>query len=306
MAQEEDIIDRGDFIEDDDSEEIEELEEEEDTSEGEEEDTDEGDDEDSSDEETEDEEEESPKKQTRVPKSRLDEVIRQREEARDRSAWLEEQLEKLIANQTAQQKKEQQAPPESTYDFDAAEEAYINLIIEGDTAKAAKLRQEITREQNKQFQSLLADIENKAVNKAKGESTAHLESERFLSAIESMEVKYPFLDNHSKQYNEEAVDTVNTLLAGYVAAGKTKVEALNLAVKKVVPMYEVKVTKPSLGTQRKTEAGKKAAQAAKQQPAKTKSSTTKSVDMNTVNVAKMSEKDFSKLSAKEKSILRGD
>jgi len=37
-----------------------------------------------------------------------------------------------------------------------------------------------------------------------------------------MEVKYPYLNFKDKAYNEEAVDTVNTLLAGYVAAGKSK------------------------------------------------------------------------------------
>lgn len=297
---EEEYVDRGDIIEDEDSEEIEEIEEVGEDVEDQEEDGE--DDDDSSESEEEEEEPEPPQKPIKIPKARLDEVVRQREEARDRVSWLEEQLEKLISNQTKKETK----TTEPTYDFDLAEETYINLIIEGDVAKASKLRQEINAKQREHYQTLLSEIEDKATSKAKGESSAYIEHEKFVTAISNMESKYPYLDADSKQYNEEAVDTVNTLLAGYIAAGKTKIEALALAVKKVVPMYEQKSTKSTLGSQRKTEAGKKAAQAAKQQPTKTKSTSTKSVDMDVVNVAKMSERDFKKLSAKEKSILRGD
>jgi len=72
-----------------------------------------------------------------------------------------------------------------------------------------------------------------------------------------MESKHPFLDHKSKSYNEEAVDTVNTLLAGYIAAGKGKVESLQLAISKVVPLYTKKEVKTSIGEQRKVDAGKK-------------------------------------------------
>jgi hypothetical protein len=302
---EEEVVDRGDFFEGSDEDEVEELENEEVESEEDDEES-EGDDEESEEEVEEEEEVVVPKKEPRIPKSRFDEINNRMKEANERNLWLEEQLEKLI-NQSAQSSK-QVAPKEPDlpkYDYDTAEEEYINLIIGGDIAKATKLRNEINNYRQQDLQALISGIKSEASDNAKSQSSQLLEKERFENSIATMESKYPFLNNNNKAYNEEAVETVNTLLAGYLASGKGKVESLQLAIKKVLPLYEKAGTKVSLGDQRKTEAGKKAAQASKQQPTKAKSSTRTS-DMGLVNINKMSDRDFSKLTAKEKSILRGD
>jgi len=293
----EEELDRGDLYDGDQDEDIEELEETDD---------DESDDSEvSEDIEEEEEEPEIPKKEIKIPKSRFDEVIRQREEAKERNLWLESQLEKLI-----EQSAKKAAEPEITlpsYDFDEAEERYISLIIEGETSQASKLRAEIDKQRQAELRVLIASITESATSKAKSESAEVIEQERFSTLIESYENKYKFLNTNAKEYNEEAVDTINTLLAGYVASGKTKVEGLKLAVAKVAPLYTSPVqSKPTLGNQRKVEAGKKAAKAANSQPTKTKSVSTRSVDSETIAVAKMSDRDFSKLTEKEKRILRGD
>jgi hypothetical protein len=310
MSIEEEEVDRGDFFEGSDDDESEELEGEEESEEGEGSDEGDEDDGDSTDNEEEYEEEEEvvpPKKEPRIPKSRFDEVNNRMKEAAERNLWLEEQLEKLINQSQQSQQRQEPKPPEAPkYDYDAAEEEYINLIIGGDIAKATKLRNEINTYHNKDLQELISGIKNEASDNAKSQSSQLLEKERFESSIVNMESKYPFLNHKAKDYNEEAVETVNTLLAGYLAAGKGKVESLNLAIKKVLPLYEKKAgTKVSLGDQRKTEAGKKAALASKHQPVKQKS-VTRTTDMGQVNINKMSDRDFSKLTAKEKSILRGD
>jgi hypothetical protein len=300
MAQVEDdeYIDRGDDFEGSEDEEEQEDQDEEDQEEDGEDDEGDGVEDD------EDQEEEPPKKDPKIPKSRLDEVIRQREEAKERNLWLEQQLEKLINQQNKKEEAAKPVVPE--YDFSAAEEKYISLIIEGEIAQATKLRSEISKKQQEQFLSLISEVETKATSKAKSESSEYIEKERFQTSIEIMESKHPFLDHKSKQYNEEAVDTVNTLLAGYIAAGKGKVESLQLAISKVVPLYTKVVTKESVGDKRKAEAGKKAADASKRQPSKTKSSSERGSGFGEVNINKMSEREFSKLTAKEKSILRGD
>ncbi len=308
----EEFDDRGDLFEgtDDNIEELDEdqSDQEEDLESEEEEDSQEDEGDYEEDEEYEEEEvDTSSKKSLKIPKSRFDEVIKQREEARDRSAWLEQQLEKLINNQNQVKQTETSKPIKPVYDFEAAEEQYISLIIEGDVTKATKLRNEINNKQQEAFLELINGVETNATNKAKSESSQYIEGERFKIAIESMENKYPYLNFQSDSYNEEAVDTVNTLLAGYVAAGKPKTEALKLAINKVRPLYEKKVVKQSLGEKRKVIAGKKAADASKRQPIKTKtSSNSKVADLGTVDINRISEKDFSKLTAKEKSILRGD
>jgi hypothetical protein len=294
-------LDRGDNYEDDEDqdESIDEVEETDD---------DESDEADIDLDEEEEEEEEAPPKEIKIPKSRLDEVIKQREEAKERNLWLEAQLEKLIA-QSVETKKEAEKIIEtvSTYDFEDAENRYVNLIIEGETSKAAKLRTEIEKERQTELKNLISSLSKSASEDAKNQSSAIIEEGKFNNLVENFESKYKFLDSESKEYNEEAVDTVNTLLAGYVAAGKSKAEGLKLAVGKVAPLYtKVVETKQSLGNKRKVEAGKKAAQAANSQPTKTKSVSTRQVDKEGVNVSKMSEKEFSQLTEKEKRILRGD
>lgn len=260
--------------------------------------------------EEEEEEVEKPKKEIKIPKSRFDEVIAQREEAKERNLWLEAQLEKLINSQKVNEVVAPVKTKEPEYNFEEAEERYVNLIIEGEIAKATKLRSEIDKARQESLKAIISEITESVTSRAKSESSALLDEEKFNTLIENFENKYKFLDTSSDEYNEEAVDTVNTLLAGYVAAGKTKAEGLRLAVNKVAPLYEktkeVKDVKQSLGNKRKVEAGKKAAQAANSQPTKTKSVSTRTVDKETVNVAKMSEKEFAQLTEKEKRILRGD
>jgi len=304
MAIEEEV-DRGDLFEDSD-EDIEEIEETEDEVE-EEESEDEENEEDDIEEDEVEEEVVAPKKEPRIPKSRFDEINNRMKDATERNLWLEEQLEKLINQNTQQQKQEEPKVPEAPkYDYDAAEEEYINLIISGDITKATKLRNEINTFHQKDLEILISGIENKASDNAKSQSSLLLEKERFENSIANMESKYPFLNHKDKAYNEEAVETVNTLLAGYLAAGRGKVESLQMAIKKVLPLYEKKVpAKATLGNQRKVEAGKKAAQASKQQPVKGKT-TSRTSDMGKVNINTLTDRDFSKLTAKEKSILRGD
>lgn len=296
--EEEDEGDRGDNF-DDEEEDTESIEEED------QEDSDE--DEDEEVEEDEEEEDPTPKKEPRIPKSRLDEVIQQREDAKERNLWLEAQLEKLINASNKQEAPVEKEIEVSTFDFDKAEEDYISLVIEGEISKATKLRNDINKERRAEMLSLISNIESKVTSKAKQDSTATIEQERFDNYIDVLETKYPFLNSKSKEHNEEAVETVNTLLAGYISAGKTKTEALKLAVNKVAPFYnkEELPVKKSLGNKRTIEAGKKAAKAASAQPIKVKSGSTRSSDP-TVNINKMSERDFSKLTDKELRVLRGD
>lgn len=298
------------FVEDEDFEELEPLDRGDDLEDEELDEEDLEDDEDLDDEdlEEEEEEEEPPKKEPKIPKSRLDEVIQQREEAKERALWLESQLEKLISQSQTQQPKIPEQPV-STYDFAKAEEEYVGLIIDGEIAKASKLRSEIDKARREEMMVIISGVKESVASQAKAEGSALLEDERFNTMIINFESKYKFLDTSSKDYNEEAVETVNTLLAGYVSAGKSKSEALSLAVKKVAPLYSNEVEKKqTLGNARKVAAGKKAVEASKSQPpkARTTANSSKSVDLETLDIKKMSDREFNKLTAKELKILRGD
>jgi len=272
------------------------------------EDEDQGDRGEESDEEGEDEVEEEDK---RIPRSRLNQVIKQRDEEKQRSIWLEQQLERLIENGTKKEVKEEEEvekPPE--YDFDTSEEKYVDLLIEGDTKGAAALRREINKAQQASFEHKFKIVKEEAQQTAKTESTESIEQDRFDSLVDNYENKHSFLDLDSDDYNEEAVETVNTLMAGFQAQGKTKSQALKAAVTKVAPMYKkespkVEPRKKGLGN-RKQVARKKAAKASQQQPAKNSGKKTADRDLDELSISSLSEKDFNSLSEKEKKILRGD
>lgn len=295
MDEEEDI-DRGDLIEDEDLNEESDIDDisgeeaEEDTSE---EDLEIDEDEDSSEEVLEDE--------IQIPKSRLDEVIAQRESEKERTRWLEDQLEALInkSNTPAQE----EAPDTPVFDFNKAEEEYANLLIEGETGKAANSRAAIDEARKAEMMTLINSIKESSVEEATSKSQETLENDKFDALINNFENKHAFLNADSGSYNEEAVETVNTLLAGYMSSGKTKTQALSLAVKKVAPMYSEE--KPSIGN-RQAKARKKAAKASNSQPPKGSSLSLDNKDAESIDISKLSEKAYSQLTLKEKRILRGD
>lgn len=295
-------VDRGDIVAEDElNDEIED-----DTTDVDEDETDDAEDEDGSDEDEDDGEDDEGDQNTNIPISRLNEVIAQREAEKERSMWLEEQLEKLIS---------QGAPPapvvkeavKDSYNFAEAEENYASLLIEGETSKAAALRVVIDGERKDEMVALIKQVEASSTEKAASSSKAEIETARFDSLVTKFEGEHSFLDADSDNYNDEAVETVNTLLAGYVASGKTKSQALRLAVQKVSPMYkEEENVKPTLGNKKKIAARKKAAKASNTQPPANVGKRAKNIDRTDVEVSKLSEKAFKNLTLKERKILRGD
>ena len=201
-----------------------------------------------------------------------------------------------------QNKKQEEQLPE--YDFDKAEAEYISLVIEGETEKAQVLRKEINAENKKM---MLALIQNTAKSDEDVKKTvkAEIEEKDFQLMVSTFENKHKFLNPQSKQYNEEAVDTVNTLMRGYLATGVNKAKALEKAVTKTVSMYAIEpTTSKTIGQTRKEEANKKAVQTQKQPSVK--SSTKNNVDLTKFKVSDLNEKQFGSLSKDELRRQRGD
>ena len=299
---------RGDFIEDEEVTDLDDVEDEEedseeDESEDESEDGSEDDDisEDSEEEDEEDEEEgdedEEVKDEPRIPKSRFDSVNQRMQKAEKRAEWLESQLEKLIESSTKVVEKKEEIPE---YDFDAKEAEWVELVIVGDAEKAVRLRKEINnaiaektkREYEKQFET---------VNEiAKKESSTSILEDKFSELVNLYETEYPVLDSASEDYDEDITTTVNTLMSGYLANGKNKIEALRLAVKKIIP-----ATKKSTPV-RKKEAVKRNVRASKQQPNSGLPRGRQDRERKETVVSRLSEKDFASMSAREKAEARGD
>lgn len=320
VEEEEDFEDRGDDYEAEDDEDLEEDEgyedeeedaDEEESDEDEEEvldddeefDDEEGDEDEEFDEDEDDEEEKDD--DPRIPRSRLNEVIRQREEQKQEVAWLKEQLQLVLAQggkKASEEEVQDEAPP---FDFDGAEDQYIDLVLDGDKEQARKLRQQIDNERAKALQKEILKVSEKAESVATAK-TAEVEAARKFETVLNKAVEtYPFLNHKSKAYNEAAVKMANRIMAGYVAEGDSKDEALRKAVKDIVPMYSKTSTK---GKERAKEARKKATTASKQQPTSAaRSAAAKGRrDLSPAKIAKMSEKEFNSLTTREKAALRGD
>jgi hypothetical protein len=270
-------VDRGDPVDDDDETDDEDIEETDDE------------DEDDSDESEDDEEEDSEEtqKDIRIPKARFDEAVRkERERAKaleERTAYLEGILDKLLAQQAKPEE-----PPAPKFDFDEAEENYEQAIFNGELDKARQIRREINKAQEARIQELLTQVEKKAESK-----TAQLtEQQEFNVAIRSALTKYPFLDDKHETYNEEVVQEINALAAGYKSTlGLSSAEALNKAVNKIAAPL-AKTSKTSSETiKKRTEKASKIAK----EPPKTKGSTVKDKSMDQIDWENMTEAQFDKL-----------
>lgn len=287
------------YIEDKDDDEVIELEDRGDTFEDDEdiEVEDEDIDEDVSDEEEIEEEDE-----VNPYQERIDALLKAQEDQAKTNQWLQAQLEKLISGKESTPIKE----PEPQFDYEAAEETYAQLLIENDFAKAAKLRVQIDAARRSEMLELIRNTTKDTNDKVKAYSSEAIIERDFQALIDTLESTHDFLNPKSKKYNAEAVETINTLMAGYAASGNDKVTALKLAVKKASPLYKTSEVTKSIGDVRKQAAGKKAVAAAKSQPVKTRSTSVPMKDQDTVDVFKMSDKEFSKLTDKEIRQLRGD
>lgn len=304
--EEDEEVDRGDVFDDEDDEDDESDDEDEDSGNDNDDDEDDEDDEggdEEEDDEGDDEDDEEQERNRRVPRSRLNEVIKQREAERERSRWLEEQLETLIKSS---KKDEQVAPPEPEFDFDSAEEQYVDLVLEGDKAAARQLRREIDAARAKEVEARFAALKEEAATSAKTMSESAIQEQKYQKVLESALVSHDFLNHESDSYNEKAVKMANKLMNSYIADGMPKGEALAEAVKDIVPLFGKPVDKKA--TDRTKQARKAAVDASKKQPktADRKGTSKSRRDLETINIGKLSEKDFNSLTEREKKALRGD
>ena len=303
-----DELDRGDTLDDDDSED-------EDTEQDEEENEDE-DDEDSLEENDEDDEEDSESsdddEEHRIPKHRLDEVIAQREDARELARKQQDQIDQLLQLVKGKETKDEpKKEPEFTYDFDEAEAKYTEAIIEGESATAAGIRKEIRAAERKLAQIEAQNLSSVAVKEARSEAQRIRDDALFEKAITINEEKYPFLDQGNDDYNDKAVSKINNLYDKFLKAGSTKAEALQEAVDLIAPSYvKEEPVQEGLGKAKPKrspkDARKRNARANNSQPPKMRGKTSKDKSIDEYDITKMSDAQYAKLPADIKRKLRGD
>ena len=151
--------------------------------------------------------EEEPEVETKapmVPKSRLDEVLAKNKE-----------MQKII--QDMEEKPAEDSAP--AYDFVNKEKEYQDLVLEGETDKAAQLREEIRTAERAE---LLSEVQSKM-----GQTVQQDRESRELQqkASEIMEV-FPIFDEKSKSFDEKLTNEVMELRDAFIYQGYGAADSL--------------------------------------------------------------------------------
>ena len=146
-------------------------------------------------------------------------------EVNDAKRAAEARLAAIDAEKAAEKQGE-----ESKYDFDAAEAKYAEFLLDGKTAEAAQLRKEIRGAERAEFEAT-------ARKAAEASATAAQQRRSVEEVIAEATEKYGAFDPDHEEYNEEAVQDVESLFRGYVSAGMSHAQAMSKAISKGVKMY---------------------------------------------------------------------
>jgi len=240
---------------------------------------------------------EKPAKKPMVPKARLDEVL-----AKQKA--LQKQLDEInAANEKAEE------APES-YDFDAKEVEYQNMVLDGETDKAVALRREIRKAEREQLEYEMRQEMSQTVNQDR-QMTA------LQQAANAMEDAYPVFDSNSEVFDQDMTNEVVELRDAFIMKGYEAVDALSKAVKYVVKDHDLDKTveeAPSLAgkAQKTDEVAKKRAEvskklrAAEAQPPELPGESSSNHGEKGIDLSTLTEDEFAALPEATLKRLRGD
>lgn len=242
-----------------------------------------------------------------VPHARFNEVNTRKKELESENEQLRRELAAARSPSQAPAPAAVAAPaPAAQFDPDAKEQEYVAALIEGDAAKASKIRREIN-------DNLVAEAEARADAKAEQRSQAAMLKGEVAETMKA----HPWLDT------EEGADALELIVAARdagIARGQAPHVALRSAVAKIAPKFAPAAAgaagAPPAGAlpgaagkpdTRSTEAVKRgAADSQKQPPSLQTAGVGNRAAEAQLNVEEMSDEQFENLSEAEKKKLRGD
>lgn len=226
-----------------------------------------------------------------IPKARFDEEIKRQ---REQNAELERKLAAL--GDKSSQKATDEDPMAALLERRASlEDALDDAQAEGDrdAIKAARAALRALDLQERQLLVQHAVSSSAAISR---------ETTTYSQAAQEIERNYPELDSNSDQYDAVATENVLALMTGYVQAGKDKATALKQAVATLMGNRT-----PKAGDKRNAAQRNAALDAAdRQSPLKPRFGEAPNERSLAVDVSKLSDAEFSKLSDRHLSLLRGD
>ncbi len=242
-----------------------------------------------------------PDREALIPRSRFDEINERLRE--ERQARQDERQARLDAEARL---REASAPKPPPFDLRAAEKEYLDAVNEGDRDKAADLWNKIREHERHQHTAQMTATLKAEVEQARAQVQLEVMAETLVE-------KYPFLDPAGETANPAAIKEVVEWRDYYIAAKKlSPAQALKQAVSRVVPNYTQTPTPSGTGIAAgmdRTTAQKAAnAKAAAALPPNTAQMGVgeRALRPEKLDVAKMTDKEFSALSEDERAKLRGD
>jgi hypothetical protein len=249
-------------------------------------------------------------KEPKIPKSRFDEQMQVEREAREaaerRAAALEQQLATQQRNQT---QNVQIAEIEAS--IEAMETKHAELLLDGDTAGAAKVMKDI-----RMSERYIARAESDAISTQR--TTQALEAQRVDVSVARLEANYPSLNPDSEAYDGDLVELVLSKQRSLITQeGLTPSAALTLAATTVMKRFggpvEPVVEGKGLGAQqladRKQAQIKKNLDTAAKQPASMKDAgldSDKAGAKAMPDINGMTQDEFAALPASTLAKMRGD
>ena len=237
-------------------------------------------------------------KKPMVPKSRLDEVLAK-----------QKALQKQLDDMKAAQVESPDAPSE--YAFSEKEVEYQNLLLDGESQKAAALRAEIRAAER-------AQLEYELTQKMTQTMTQNQQMTALQQAAADLESGFPVFDQSSDQYNAEYTQEVVDLRDAFIIKGDNAVTALAKAAKFVIREYGLDDSyepTPALASTNKRavdEVAKKRAEvsrklkAAESQPPELSGESSANRGERMLDISVMSEEEFNALPEATIKRLRGD
>ena len=239
-----------------------------------------------------------------IPKARFNEVNEARKEAEARAEALQRELDAYKMQQqpgnAPAPAPTPAAPAAPEFDVDAAEQKYIELLMEGETAEATKLRSQINRHVAAEAAQQAIAIQKEAAARVDLQTVAD-------KAVET----WPYLNTPE---GADALDLIKASRDANIARGMAPAKALQLAVDKIAPKFapaedltppKVDGAKTPVDT-RTTNAIARGTRAAEAQPPVVQAGIGNRATAGTVDVANLTDEQFAALSEAEKAKARGD
>ena len=225
-----------------------------------------------------------------VPKSRLDEVIASKKA-------LQKQLDEI---ETA--KVEQEVLPD--YNFAEKETEYQELVLNGETEKAAELRADIRKAEKAQLMHEVKQEMGTTVQQNQDLMDLQTKAEELMQA-------YPVLDENSANYDQELQGEVLELRDAFVAKGYVPVDALTKAANYVMgpntpaPAPDVAENKQIKEAKQKAQVSKKL-EASKAQPPTLQGEGVNAKKETKLDLNTLSTEEFNALPEETLKRMRGD